>query len=265
MKADSQMMQNIQELARELDALDQRLSQPDLHPRDISALSKRKVQLQEELKSMTSVNSSGPLEPDQYINIKQLWGDKLELAPPPMNGEWLPRSAVYALVDLMVVVSGRPKGLFKECSKRIESGMLIVQGQCFFDTIPSIRVSKVIFLPRSAACVIPFANHSRVNLKTSLHDSVVLLCDLHMSALRKHTCSNNLNHVIFTDELVKLGITDNVKGKLLLEHQKSWAPFLCIKLNDLPASKFLFFGRGGFATFCYLDGWCIFNAADAIS
>ncbi|XP_048139998.1 sister chromatid cohesion protein SCC4 isoform X2 [Rhodamnia argentea] len=129
MKADLQMTQNIRELTRELDALDQRLSQPDLHSRDISALSKKQAQLQEQLKSMTSVNSSGPLEPDQYVNIKQLWGDKLELAPSPMNGEWLPRSAVYALVDLMVVVSGRPKGLFKECSKRIKSGMRIVQDE----------------------------------------------------------------------------------------------------------------------------------------
>ncbi|KAL3719873.1 hypothetical protein ACJRO7_004800 [Eucalyptus globulus] len=129
MKADSEKSQSIRELTRELDALDQRLSQPDLHSRDKSVLSKKQAQLQEQLKSMTFGNLPGPLEPDQYVNIKQLWGDKLELAPPPMNGEWLPRNAVYALVDLMVVVSGRPKGLFKECSKRIESGMLIVQDE----------------------------------------------------------------------------------------------------------------------------------------
>ncbi|CAI9770718.1 unnamed protein product [Fraxinus pennsylvanica] len=52
---------------------------------------------------------------------------KLELAPPPIDGEWLPKSAVYALVDLMVVVFSLPKGLFKECRKRVQSGMQIIQ------------------------------------------------------------------------------------------------------------------------------------------
>ena len=47
MKADLQKTQNIRELTRELDALDQRLSQPALHSRDISALSKKQAQLQE--------------------------------------------------------------------------------------------------------------------------------------------------------------------------------------------------------------------------
>lgn len=54
---------------------------------------------------------------------------KFEVALPPINGEWLPRSAVYALVDLMVVHVGRPKGLFKDCIKRIQSGMTAVLGQ----------------------------------------------------------------------------------------------------------------------------------------
>ncbi|KAI4382684.1 hypothetical protein MLD38_008620 [Melastoma candidum] len=51
---------------------------------------------------------------------------KLDLALPPMDGEWLPRGAVYALIDLMVVHIGRPKGLFKDCNKRIASGMTTV-------------------------------------------------------------------------------------------------------------------------------------------
>lgn len=55
--------------------------------------------------------------------------DKLELAPFPIDGEWLPRSAVYALVDLSVVIFGRPKGLFKECGKRIQSGIEAIQGE----------------------------------------------------------------------------------------------------------------------------------------
>ncbi|KAK6912324.1 Chromatid cohesion factor MAU2 [Dillenia turbinata] len=58
---------------------------------------------------------------------RQAWRDKLDLAPPPIDGEWLPRAAVYVLVDLMVVIFGRPKGLFKECGKRIQSGLQSVQ------------------------------------------------------------------------------------------------------------------------------------------
>ncbi|XP_020111906.1 uncharacterized protein LOC109726609, partial [Ananas comosus] len=52
--------------------------------------------------------------------------DKLVLAPPPMDGEWLPRNAVFALVDLMVLMVGRPKGIFKECGKRIQSGLRLI-------------------------------------------------------------------------------------------------------------------------------------------
>lgn len=54
--------------------------------------------------------------------------DKLVLAPPPMDGEWLPRNAVFALVDLMVLMVGRPKGIFKECGKRIQSGLRLIHG-----------------------------------------------------------------------------------------------------------------------------------------
>lgn len=53
--------------------------------------------------------------------------DKLELAPYPIDGEWLPKSAVYALVDLTVIIFGRPKGQFKECAKRIQSGIQVIQ------------------------------------------------------------------------------------------------------------------------------------------
>ncbi|RHN51525.1 putative chromatid cohesion factor MAU2 [Medicago truncatula] len=60
---------------------------------------------------------------------EQLLGDKLQLAPPPIDGEWLPKSAVFALVDLIVVVFGRPKGNFKDCGKRIQSGMHIIQDE----------------------------------------------------------------------------------------------------------------------------------------
>ena len=130
MKADLQKMQQVQQLTSELNALNQSLSRPDLPSRERSALSGRKAQLQEQLKRMTksSFTSKDSLEPAYFGNERRALGDKLFLAPPPIDGEWLPKSAVYALVDLMAVIFGRPKGLFKDCAKRIQSGMQIIQG-----------------------------------------------------------------------------------------------------------------------------------------
>lgn len=135
MKADLQQTQHIQELTKEIDALNQSLSRSDLHYRDRSALSEKQALLQERLSSMTRFSNSSSkesLEPASFGNVRRTSGDKLELAPPPIDGEWLPKSAVYALVDLMVVIFGRPKGLFKECGKRIQSGMHTIQGGFFF-------------------------------------------------------------------------------------------------------------------------------------
>ncbi|PON75854.1 Cohesin loading factor [Trema orientale] len=130
MKADLQQTQHIQELTRELDSLNQSLSRSDLHHRDRSALSEKQAQLQERLTSLTSLSNqtgTSSLEPAYFGNMKRTYGDKLVLAPPPIDGEWLPKSAVYALVDLMIVIFGRPKGLFKECGRRIQSGMHTIQ------------------------------------------------------------------------------------------------------------------------------------------
>lgn len=120
MKTEQQQMQHMRELYKELDALNQSLSRSGLQPRDKLALSEKQVKLQEQIRHATLTNANG-----SSIQISE---NKLDLAPPPLNGEWLPRNAVYALLDLMVATLGRPKGLFKECCKRIESGMLIVQG-----------------------------------------------------------------------------------------------------------------------------------------
>lgn len=131
MKADVQKVREIEQLVSELDALNQSLSRPDLPSRERSALSGRQAQLQERLRSMTEssfVTGKDTLEPAYFGNARRVPGDKLMLAPPPIDGEWLPKSAVYALVDLMVVILGRPKGLFKECAKRIQSGMHTIQG-----------------------------------------------------------------------------------------------------------------------------------------
>ncbi|KAK9998990.1 hypothetical protein SO802_018593 [Lithocarpus litseifolius] len=128
-KADMQQTREIQELTNEINTLNQSLSRSDLHYRDRSALAEKQAQLQERLKSKTTLSSSGQhyLEPAYFGNVKRTLEDKLELAPSPIDGEWLPKSAVYALVDLMVVIFGRPKGHSKECGKRIQSGMHIIQ------------------------------------------------------------------------------------------------------------------------------------------
>ncbi|PKA60896.1 hypothetical protein AXF42_Ash006531 [Apostasia shenzhenica] len=73
--------------------------------------------LQEQLRAATGIDSI-----EEMVGLE----DRLLLATPPLDGEWLPRSAVYALVDLVVVMLGRPKGVFRECGKRIQSGMNLI-------------------------------------------------------------------------------------------------------------------------------------------
>lgn len=130
-KADMQQMQRVQELKKDLKALNVSLSESDLHHKERSALSEKKSRLEEQLTNITSLSSTDKelLEPAYFGNVRRAWGDKLELAPPPIGGEWLPKSAVYALVDLVIVVFGRPKGLFKECGKRIQSGLQTIQDE----------------------------------------------------------------------------------------------------------------------------------------
>jgi hypothetical protein len=42
--------------------------------------------------------------------------------------EWIPKAAVLVLVDLMSVICSRPKGMFKDCTLRINSGLNLVNG-----------------------------------------------------------------------------------------------------------------------------------------
>ncbi|XP_010278929.1 PREDICTED: uncharacterized protein LOC104612959 [Nelumbo nucifera] len=128
-KADLQQVQHIQGLITEINNINRSLSRSDLHPKERSALFQKQSQLQEQLRNITGLSSTGndSMELPHFEKVKQRWGDKLELAPPPIDGEWLPRSAVHALVDLMVVIFGRPKGLFKECGRRIQSGLHVIQ------------------------------------------------------------------------------------------------------------------------------------------
>ncbi|GLT45154.1 hypothetical protein SLA2020_190070 [Shorea laevis] len=128
-KADSQKMREVQQLTNELNALNQSLSRSDLPSRERSALIARQAQLRERIGNMTMSSSVGKETSESAFlgTIRQVWEDKIVMAPAPMNGEWLPKSAVYALVDLMVVIFGRPKGNFKECENRIQSGMNIIK------------------------------------------------------------------------------------------------------------------------------------------
>lgn len=130
MKADLKKTQHLQQLTKEFDALNESLTRPELHHRERLALSEKQSRIQHQLASLTTLSSTskGTLEPACFGNMKRTDGDKLELAPPPIDGEWLPKSAVYALVDLMMVVLSRPKGNFKDCGKRIQSGMDTIQG-----------------------------------------------------------------------------------------------------------------------------------------
>lgn len=143
MKADSQKMQHVRDLTKELDSLNQSLARSDLPYRDRSALSEKQAQLQERLTSLTSLGNqtgTGSLEPAYFGNMKRTYGDKLVLAPPPIDGEWLPKSAVHALVDLMIVIFGRPKGLFKECGRRIQSGTNTIKGLFYFIFLMITRI-----------------------------------------------------------------------------------------------------------------------------
>lgn len=131
MKTDLQKMQHARELTKELNIVNEGLLEPDLPYRDRATLSSRRIQLEGEISNFIGPNSIGQevLEPAYFGNVKRELGDKLELAPAPIDGEWLPKSAVYSLVDLMVVIFGRPKGLFKECGKRIQSGINNIQAE----------------------------------------------------------------------------------------------------------------------------------------
>ncbi|KAK1283245.1 hypothetical protein QJS10_CPB21g01774 [Acorus calamus] len=118
MKDDLQRGQHIQELTAQLDFIHQRLAQFDLHHNERSALYSQQVELQNQLRAINGLNYSSNSQASMY---------KLLLAPPPIDGEWLPKSAVFALIDLMAVIVGRPKGVFKEGVRRLQSGLHVIE------------------------------------------------------------------------------------------------------------------------------------------
>ncbi|KAL2930953.1 Sister chromatid cohesion protein SCC4 [Bienertia sinuspersici] len=129
MKADMQQTERVRELANEISSLNQTLSEPAMKNRDCSKLIEKRAQLQQQLRIVTTPRPipQGYTDSESVEYAKRLSVDKLELAPYPIDGEWLPKNAVYALVDLTVVIFGRPKGHFKECAKRIQSGIQVIQ------------------------------------------------------------------------------------------------------------------------------------------
>lgn len=129
MKADMQQTEHVRELTSELKKLNETLSDPAMKQRDFSMLIEKRAQLQQQLRTITtsSLSPQAYADPASVEYERRPSADKLELAPYPIDGEWLPKSAVYALVDLMVVIFGRPKGQFKECAKRIQSGIQVIQ------------------------------------------------------------------------------------------------------------------------------------------
>ncbi|CAA6654570.1 unnamed protein product [Spirodela intermedia] len=109
MKGELQQSERIKELNVELNAVNQSLLRYDLQYKERSALSQKKIQLNEQLKAISNLNST-------TCSSTNKWG-------------WLPRNAVFALIDLMVAMLGRPKGVFKECGRRIQSGLSLIQGE----------------------------------------------------------------------------------------------------------------------------------------
>ncbi|KAF7001417.1 hypothetical protein CFC21_017091 [Triticum aestivum] len=116
-KSEMERGRRIKELGTELSAVEGTLAQTMLKERERVALAHKQGQLRAQLQALCG-----------YDTLKDVldYGDKLLLAPPPVHGEWLPRTAVFVLVDLMVVMVSRPKGIFKECGKRIHSGLQLI-------------------------------------------------------------------------------------------------------------------------------------------
>ncbi|MQM18664.1 hypothetical protein Taro_051659, partial [Colocasia esculenta] len=131
MKNELQQAQHIKELTVELNAVNQSLSQSDLGRKERSTLSQKQIQLQEQLKDAIETNSTNERSFGGSCSENPIWKwkDRMQLAPSPIDGEWLPKNAVFALIDLMVAMLGRSKGVFKECARRIQSGLSLILGE----------------------------------------------------------------------------------------------------------------------------------------
>ncbi|XP_047253022.1 sister chromatid cohesion protein SCC4 isoform X4 [Capsicum annuum] len=100
MKSDLQRRQRIKDLTKELDAVNESLPCYDLSYRDRSSLSAKQTHLGEQLNNLTG-NDREFSEPKYFGSARRTWEDKLELAPPPIDGEWLPKEELkkYGILD----------------------------------------------------------------------------------------------------------------------------------------------------------------------
>lgn len=103
--------------------------QPEAPEALLDASSMKRVQTpmmqQAELEVGQNEGFSDSMSKQSSANFKAT----LELGPAPLGGEWLPKGAVSVLIDLMAVMCARPKGMFKECGKRLISGMNCAQDE----------------------------------------------------------------------------------------------------------------------------------------
>lgn len=118
MKEDQKQLSLAKELLEQLNNVNQSLALLNSQGKSDPALRAKQDLLHDQLRAATGFDST-----EEMLGFE----DKILLGSPPLDGEWLPRSAVYALVDLVVVLQGRPKGVFKDCGKRIHSGMKLIR------------------------------------------------------------------------------------------------------------------------------------------
>ncbi|KAL6851556.1 hypothetical protein ACP4OV_020489 [Aristida adscensionis] len=199
-KSEMHRGQRIKELSNELSAVERTLGQPMLKERERSALAHKQRQLKDQLRTLCGYET---------LNDVLDYGDKLLLAPPPLHGEWLPRAAVFLLVDLMVVMVGRPKGIFKECGKRINSGLQLIHAFCCCCCCPCgpFRVPSCLHYTST-----PYLEIFRSrNFEAAL------------------ACFQTFSPLFSTDELLKLGIVDGVT-EANLQHSTIWTAGLYLTL-----------------------------------
>ncbi|KAG0591394.1 hypothetical protein M758_1G168900 [Ceratodon purpureus] len=110
-----------QELRNQLDWLIRELQLPGALPQRTADLQYHYGLIQQQLVQYEQLRNP-VAQPQEDRN-------RLPLGPAPLDEEWIPKVAVLVLVDLMSVICSRPKGMFKDCTSRISSGLERVNGE----------------------------------------------------------------------------------------------------------------------------------------
>ncbi|KAJ7563492.1 hypothetical protein O6H91_03G112700 [Diphasiastrum complanatum] len=100
----------------------QQLARSGLSEQKLLELRGKQKQIQTQLQTLMQQKQSNK---ERHLGqVKNPYeNERLYLGPAPLDGDWLPMGAVLVLVDLMAVICARPKGMFKDCAKRIQSGI----------------------------------------------------------------------------------------------------------------------------------------------